>query len=167
MVRETLLLMDIPITWVGKWDKGDAREGQEVTEEVYTSQLLTHSQSPEMPNSTSVLQSGCWSRCDNPERIEKERQWQWQMWYYMIEPKGFKMNWFICVSVLTSFLLSPYFLYSIHSFFKNIFKILFIYLTAPGLSCSTWDLQSSLWHMGSSPTARDESRAPCIRTSEP
>ena len=30
-----------------------------------------------------------------------------------------------------------------------ILLLIFIYLTVPGLSCSTWDLQSSLWHLKS------------------
>ena len=54
------------------------------------------------------------------------------------------------------------------SFFKN------IYLAVLGLSCSTWDLWSSLWHMRSlvvhmesSSLARDRTQAPCTGSSEP
>ena len=32
--------------------------------------------------------------------------------------------------------------------FKVFKKYLFIYLAVPGLSCSTWDLRVSLWHVG-------------------
>ena len=38
-------------------------------------------------------------------------------------------------------------IFYIQFFFFNIYVSL--YLAVPGLSCSTWDLQSSLWHLGS------------------
>ena len=40
---------------------------------------------------------------------------------------------------------------SYYYYFKNVF----IYLAVPGLTCSTWDLPSSLWHVGSLVGMRD------------
>ena len=42
------------------------------------------------------------------------------------------------------------------TFLKN------IYLAVPDLSCSTQDLPSSLWHLGSSFVTRDEPRSPAL-----
>ena len=56
--------------------------------------------------------------------------------------------------------------------FLKIFILLFIYLAAPGLSCSMWDLQfrhdnSSMWHLGSSFLPRDRTQVSCIGSLEP
>ena len=39
--------------------------------------------------------------------------------------------------------------------------ISFFILAAPCLSCSTWDHQSSLWHVGSSSLTRYQTQDPC------
>ena len=51
-------------------------------------------------------------------------------------------------------------------FFQFFKKYIFIYLTAPGLSCTTQDLQSELQYTGSSSLTRDRAQAPCIRNAE-
>ena len=43
---------------------------------------------------------------------------------------------------------------------------LFIYLAALSIRCSTQDLQSSLWHVGSNSLTRDQTQAPCIGSTE-
>ena len=47
------------------------------------------------------------------------------------------------------------------------FNILFTYLAAPGLSCSTRNLWFSLQNVGSSSVTREQTRAPCIGYTEP
>ena len=46
-----------------------------------------------------------------------------------------------------------------HLFYCFFIFYLFIYEVAPGLRCSTWNLWSLLWHMGSSSPARDRTQA--------
>ena len=48
--------------------------------------------------------------------------------------------------------------------FKKIKILIYIYLTAPSLSCGTWDLY--LWQEGSSSLIRDWNWAPCIGSME-
>ena len=67
----------------------------------------------------------------------------------LAESSYFPLQWFIPENKL----------YLIDSFFKKI--ILFIYLTVLGVSCSTRDLCSQLWHVGSSSLTRDHTQAPC------
>ena len=46
------------------------------------------------------------------------------------------------------------------------FHFIHIFMAVRGLSCSTRDLQSPLWHVGSSSLIRNESQAPCIGSME-